>query len=577
MPIVRTVFGASLLLLVPSVANAACVLTGARPTVPLPTMTRGQEFSFLASSGCEMLRFSIRGTTLEKIPRSGLPTGPGLHTYKVRLTEDEWDAVVAGDTLTWIVSGRSGTGEVTRLVTTNEIAADGGIEIDLSLADAKLVGEEPDDSAGFDAAAAGDVNGDGYDDLFLGAPANDAGGDNAGAAYLVSGPVTGRFDLSRSNAVLVGETTNDLVGEALAGAGDVNADGYDDLIVGSRLHNAREGIAYLALGPVSGTRDLSLADASLLGELSGSQTGYDVSGAGDTDGDGYDDVLVSTGLTPPGPGHRFVYVVRGPVTGAFDLGFADAVVEIDAGSTFDDTYVAEAGDVNGDGLGDLLIGSPYDSEVADGAGAAYLAYGPVSGTGGAPLWDAKLLGEEVGDLAGRGIAGGGDVDGDGNDDLLIGAWGNDRGGDSAGAAYLVLGPVHGTRDVARAADATLLGTNAGAAEHAGGYMVSIAGDVDLDGRADMLIGAPYNSQVFLFAGAAYLVLSPVGGTVDLSTADVTFRAEARLDFAGVAGGFAGDVDADGRADVLLGAPGNDRHDGRRDDSGAAYVLYGAGL
>src|SRR6185436_16393325 len=82
-------------------ANAACVIHGARPTVPLPTMLSGQEFSFIASPDCETLRFTIRGTTVSKIPQPGGSVGPGPHTYKVRLTESEWDAVVAvsGDSL----------------------------------------------------------------------------------------------------------------------------------------------------------------------------------------------------------------------------------------------------------------------------------------------------------------------------------------------------------------------------------------------------------------------------------------------------------------------------------------------
>src|SRR4030095_3591801 len=148
-------------------------------------------------------------------------------------------------------------------------------EVDLSLAGAKLVGEEPGDRAGLDASAAGDVNGGGHDELVVGAWATDAGGADAGAAYLVLGPVTGTFDLSRSQAMLVGEDAGDFGGETIAGAGDVNADGLADLLVGSRFHGD-EGIAYLMLGPVSGTHDLSLADSRLLGDLDFSETGYDV-------------------------------------------------------------------------------------------------------------------------------------------------------------------------------------------------------------------------------------------------------------------------------------------------------------
>ena len=102
----RPIALAILALLASRQANAACVIHGARPTVPLPTMLSGQEFSFIASPDCETLRFTIRGTTLSKIPRSGEQVGPGPRTYKVHLTESEWDAVVAesGSSLTWIVT-----------------------------------------------------------------------------------------------------------------------------------------------------------------------------------------------------------------------------------------------------------------------------------------------------------------------------------------------------------------------------------------------------------------------------------------------------------------------------------------
>src|SRR6185369_1544924 len=114
------------LFLVSRGANAACVISGARPTVPLPTMAAGQDFSFVASTDCETLRFTIRGTDLSKNPMSGGPIGPGLHTYKVVLTESEWNAVAAdsGSTLTWIVTGTTSAGVTTRMVTTNDLKSD---------------------------------------------------------------------------------------------------------------------------------------------------------------------------------------------------------------------------------------------------------------------------------------------------------------------------------------------------------------------------------------------------------------------------------------------------------------------
>src|SRR5215203_413133 len=103
---------ASLVLLASRTASADCVISGMRPMVALPTMDSGQEFSFLASDDCATLRFSIRGTGLSWRPKSGGPAGPGPSTYRVVLTDEEWDEVVAltGPSLTWVVTGTTSDG-----------------------------------------------------------------------------------------------------------------------------------------------------------------------------------------------------------------------------------------------------------------------------------------------------------------------------------------------------------------------------------------------------------------------------------------------------------------------------------
>jgi hypothetical protein len=235
----RLLLSCAVLLVASRGANAACLISGAKPTVPLPTMELGQDFSFVASRDCVTLRFMIRGTTLAKNPRSGGPVGPGPNTYKVVLTESEWNAVVAetGSTVTWIVTGRTSTGVITRMVTTNELTVGGGVTMSLSMADAEI------DGGVWSVSGAGDVDGDGRDDLLL--------GDIGYGAYLVLGPVTGTLDRSRADATLL----HDYAGGAVSGAGDVDGDGHDDLLVGEGFVYIPSGTdaaaAYLVLGPVS--------------------------------------------------------------------------------------------------------------------------------------------------------------------------------------------------------------------------------------------------------------------------------------------------------------------------------------
>jgi hypothetical protein len=197
-------------------AKAACVIHGARPTVPLPTMLEGQEFSFIASRDCETLRFTIRGTDLSKYPMSRGPVRPGPQTYRVVLSESEWDAVVAesGSTLTWVVTGRTSAGVTTRMATTNDLKPYETIARDLSSADAKFVGEAAHEYAGASVSGAGDVNDDGRDDLLIGSWQG-----AANAAYLMLGPLTGTLDLSGADAKLVGEAADDGAGAAVSGAG----------------------------------------------------------------------------------------------------------------------------------------------------------------------------------------------------------------------------------------------------------------------------------------------------------------------------------------------------------------------
>ena len=259
----------------------------------------------------------------------------------------------------------------------------------LSSTGCHFVGEEQGDIAGYSVASAGDVDGDGLDDLLIGAPRNGDGGEHAGKAYLLLGSSLGSsstIDLSAADYAFVGEHAGDRTGHSVASAGDVDGDGLDDLVIGAP-HNddggESAGKAYLVLGSSLGsssTINLSDADYALVGENVGDIAGYSV---------------------------------------------------------------ASAGDVDGDGLDELLVGAQGNDDGGEHAGKAYLLLGSSLGsTSTIYLSDADyaFVGENAGDGSGKSVASAGDVDGDGLDDLLIGAAHNVDGGESAGKAYLLISP-----------------------------------------------------------------------------------------------------------------------------------------
>ncbi|MEZ4387042.1 MAG: hypothetical protein R3D98_05610 [Candidatus Krumholzibacteriia bacterium] len=346
-----------------------------------------------------------------------------------------------------------------------------------------LGGEADGDQFGTSVRGCGDVNGDGWDDLVVGAPRNDAAFDNAGRAYVYFG---GPSLDDQADLVIDGPAASAFFGYSVAGAGDLDGNG-GGLIVGSPAGTSADGRAFIYLGGagLDATADLTLAVPA------GGYFGWAVNTAGDFTGDGWDDVIVG------GNTLANVYLFAGG-PGLDDQ--PDLVFSGDAGSNRFGYGLAPAGDVNGDGWDDVIIGDMHNGAGGLYAGRAHVFFGGPGADGQAEL---VYTGTTEYGIFGRTVAGAGDLDGDGLDDLIVGAPTPDTAGHGPGQTFVFLGgDTLGTNRADTLADYVFTGA---AESDRLGAQVAIVGDQNGDGRPDFLVGADLaDSVVGASSGVFYL-------------------------------------------------------------------------
>ena len=414
-----------------------------------------------------------------------------------------------------------------------------------------------------------------------------SGGTAQGRVRVAVAPTSESFgDVVTATAGITveGPSSNDGLGGSVAGGADVNGDGFSDTVFGAdRALADGRGAAYVLFGGPDAAEvlaaDLEAGSGgfAILGPAAGEATGFSVAMLGDVNGDGLGDIAV--GITD-GTGPGGVYVVFGTDTpSTVDLdALGTAGFAITGGASLG-VSVAAAGDVNDDGLQDIIVGEP----AADGdVGAAYVVFGKTddgdvdsTALGAAGF---RLSGSTADGEFGTAVAGAGDVDGDGFDDLLVGAPSSGVGG----RAFLFYGKADTTAvtEDALVMDATLGISITGTGDaRLLGQSVGSAGDLDGDGRPDVIVGAPgFNIDGNVAAGRVF-VLHGSTELASLTTDDVlggvagfSLASDSQFDFFGWSVGTPGDLDRDGLDDVVIGAQGFDTD---VNNVGRAFVLYGS--
>ncbi len=402
-------------------------------------------------------------------------------------------------------------------------------------------GENIGDQFGISVSWAGDVNGDGYGDFIVGANANDDGGTSSGKIYIFFGGDTLTLD-SLPDLIAVG-SPGDFFGVSVSGTGDLNKDGYDDVIVGAHFNSdsglrAGKAIIYFGGNPMD-----TIPDVIMWGEAAKDYFGISVSGGGDFNGDGFPDVIVGAykadlvvGVdTFEDVGKAYVYFGGTNMDGTPDL----VLHGEQAGERFGYS-VSFVGDLNNDGYDDLAVGAySFDAGNTFNIGRVFVFFG---GNPPDTLADLVLYGEDELNYFGWSVSGAGDVNHDGFDDLLVGAYGYSG---EAGKSYLFFGgnPMDSLSDVE-----VYIGEDSARF----GFSVSGLGYVDNDQFEDFIVGADRGDGNTIDEGKAYIFNGDSTST-SIASPDTTLFGENPLDAFGHSVSSAFDINGDGTYEILVGA------------------------
>jgi hypothetical protein len=440
-------------------------------------------------------------------PDSGTPDSPEPTETGDTVADSPRDTVDsrAPDTQESCAPGETGE--------TGDTAPDGPLDVrNLSEAHGMLVGSQTSGFFGQDVSFVGDVNGDGYNDV-LATSRYSALSHGGGTAFLFHGPIAGEVMTADADATLQGEVVKGYAYQTCAVGSLLGGSHAGFGIVSGAGHGGEDGgSVYLFSGPLSGDYVIQEADAVLIGQ-SGPGSAHKCRGQADLTGDGHVDLMANdrdAGSTLDGAG--LVTIVPGPVVGTMQL--SDAAVATITGDVEDAKAIGYVvhGDADGDGLGEVLVSVYAFADSADeDAGAVGLFVPPLAGSLELGDADRIFVGSGPGQMVwGRGA---GDVNGDGYGDLGFYSSNDAHDADYAGTTYLVLGPASGGGEVDLLAEATIRGTVR--MQQAGVYAEPL-GDLDHDGFDELVLGGKGEDGM----GAMRLFRGPLSGEFDTDDADV---------------------------------------------------------